>query len=258
MNILEKITPTCSNVYLIDENLCIGNSLGIINYTVNSLSSVNLYLENYQTQWQSLYSNFQTFSSKWLRAVTNVKAFSADWVSYANTVQTLSADWIKPVTLFYPSMFNYETWYSMTSIFITTIRSWLDINFPPNIYNTDQIINVFVYLYEDQVINFNFSRAYNETCTPNCAGFSLGCSQCPTLHSGCNHHGGLAGVKACDNLYDYCRAVSTFSKEQTVSCVGTGGKLLRITLVRPSQDTHVAETKNVIFKNINKQWVYQP
>ena len=61
MSIPAKITPACSNIFLLDENLCVGNSLNIINSNVTTLTSALLSLENYQSNWNNTYTNFQTY-----------------------------------------------------------------------------------------------------------------------------------------------------------------------------------------------------
>jgi hypothetical protein len=257
MSIPAKTTPTCSNIYLIDENLCIGNSLNIINYNVASLSSALVFLENYQTNWNNLYTNFQAYSAVWVHSVTNVQNFSANWVSFSNTIQSLSASWNKPYTIFCPSMIEINQWNNLTNLQKNQYAAnWLTISFPPNNYNNNQIIYTTFYLYESKQVSFNFQRSYDENCTPNCNGVSVGCNgdSCPPLVQGCNHHGGLAGVKACDNVYGYCSKQATYSAPQNVSCVGNGGRTLNIALNNYSSDTHVAETVTIAFININNTW----
>lgn len=257
MSIPVKITPTCSNIFLIDETLCIGNSLNIINYNVSSLSSALGFLENYQEGWQSLYSTFQTYSAVWIQSVTNVRSFSSNWVSFSNTVLQLSGNWNKPYTIFYPQMLEINGWYGEAPTDRNNyIINWLNLNFPPQYYNDNQIINVTVYLYEVQSVAFNFNRSYDENCTPNCTGVSVGCApnSCPGLYQGCNHHGGLAGVKGCDNVYSYCTQVPTFSLPQNVSCVGSGGRTLRVALNQHTNDTHVSQTVNITFIKTNNIW----
>jgi len=258
MSIPVKLTPTCSNIFLINENLCLANSLNIINYNVSSLSSALGFLENYQAHWSNLYSTFQTYSAIWIQSVTNVQTFSSNWVSFSNTVISLSGDWQKPYTIFYPQMLEINSWYAESPTDRNDyIINWLNLNFSPNNYNDKQIINVTVYLYEEQLVSFNFSRSYDESCTPNCTGVSVSCSagSCPGLYQGCNHHGGLAGVKGCDNVYSYCSQQATFSAPQNVSCVGHGGRTLSVALNQNSLDTHVSQTINIPFINTNNNWV---
>jgi hypothetical protein len=258
MSIPTKTTSSCSNVYLIDETLCLSNSLGVINYNVASLSSALISLENYQVRWNSLYSNFTTYSAVWIKTVTNVQNFSSNWVSFSNTVQNLSGDWQKPYTFFYPQMLEIYEWYNKTTNQQNNfISNWLNLNFPAIYYNKNQIINVTIYLYQIQPINFSFIRTFDETCIPNCPGISVSCDSgsCPPLYQGCNHHGGLAGVKGCDNLFSYCSQQAYFSGPQSVSCTGEGGRQLRVSLNNPTTDTHVSQTITISFINTNNNWV---
>ncbi len=258
MSIPVKINQNCSNIFLIDENLCLGNSYNIINYNVASLSSSLVYLENYQTRWKNLFTTFQNYSSVWIKTVTNIQSFSGNWASFSKTVLTMNSNWNKPYTIFYPQILEINSWNNISSIQQKNyIAEWLQNNFPAALYNINQIVNVTMYLYEKATVSFNFERNFEETCTPNCAGISVGCKagSCPGLYQGCNHHGGLAGVKGCDNVYDYCTQRATFSAPQNVSCTGRGGRTLRLALTRTATDTHVIKTINIPFININKTWV---
>ena len=259
MSIPAKITPACSNIFLIDENLCVGNSLNIINSNVTTLTSALLSLENYQSNWNNTYTNFQTYSSVWLQTVTNVHNFSAVWVKFSTTIQNLSADWNKPYTIFYPVILETNIWYSQNATNQQNyIINWLNLNFPPASYNNNQIINVMIYIYEVTPVTFNFYRQYYENCTPNCPGITVSCGpgSCPSLYSGCNHHGGRAGYGGCDNLYGYCSQQASVVAPQSVSCTGSGGRTLSVNLNNYSSDTHISKTITMQFKKSNGIWNY--
>jgi len=260
MSIPTKTTQTCSNTFLIDENLCLSNSLNIINYNVSSLSSALVSLENYQQNWASLYTSFQANSSIWMQCISNVQTFSSKWISFSTTVQNLSSSWNKPFTVYYPTMQELNYWNSLSASNTqqSSLSSWLRNNFPESLYNNNQIINVTVYIYEAQTVPVIFSRTYEESCTPNCVGVSIACNgnSCPTLFEGCNHHGGLAGKKACDNVYSYCTKTATFGGPQHISCTGTGKKTLSVNSTTTVIDTHVCKTITMQFKNNTKVWNY--
>jgi hypothetical protein len=250
----KKTTPTCSNVYLIDENLCLSNSLKTINYNVSSLSSSIVDVTRYYTSWINLYTVFTTYSAKWIKTATNIQSFSATWLDTATTISSLSSIWGKPFTVYYPKMIDIVYWNSITKTNQNqTLINWLNVNFNPQITNLNQIIDVVVYFYQYQPFTFSFNRSLYEPCTPTGGGLSISCHGCGRPYRGCNHHGGRAGKGPCTNAYAAC-GVSTSVQAVSISCTGTGAKLLNVGLSRSGVDKNVARTSTIRFQNINKNW----
>ena len=240
----KKIDNTCSNIYLIDEGLCLGNTLNLINYNITSLQYAISSIKQYENTWYDLYT-------KWLQTATNIQSFSASWIDMSTTVSNLSSDWNKEYTLYYPYLININTWYATDQT--QAIQYWLT-----NAFNTlptanGQIVSVLVYLQQYQPFNFVFNRSYSESCVPNVGGVNISCNGGPEPFQGCNHHGGNAGYGPCTNIYDYCSR-STSDINASVSCDGWGGKYLSIGLSRSGTDTNTARTVVVRFKNINNIW----
>jgi hypothetical protein len=256
MSIPTKTTPTCSNIFLIDENLCVGNSLNTINHNVASLSSALVFLENYQNNWFSLYSTFQTYSAIWVDTVTNVQNFSANWVSTSNTVVSLSSTWNVPFTVFYPTILPLSAWGVNQTYNSGFIKTWLTNNFSPLVYNLNQVINVTVYLNQILITPVVFNKSYAETCIPNCKGLEIDCKagSCPPLYYGCNHHGGQAGSGACNNGYSYCTQTSNTPPQKLSCTAGSGARTLSISLNISAVDINTAQTINLSFTNINNTW----
>ncbi len=254
MTTFKKTTPTCSNIYLIDETLCLSSTLGTINYNVSSLSLAISGVTRYHNAWSNLYTIFTTYSSKWIRTATNIQSFSATWLDTATTVSTLSARWNKLYTIYYPKMLDISYWNSLgTTNQNNFLRNWLNVNFNANKYNLNQLIDVVVYLNQNQPFTFSFNRSLYEPCTPTGGGLSLSCNGCSRPHRGCNHHGGRAGYGPCTNAYDACSVTRT-ANAVSVSCTGSGAKTLNIGLNRNASDKNVARTVKVSFKNINRSW----
>jgi hypothetical protein len=206
----EKITPTCSNVYLIDQRYCLKDSLDIINYNFLTLSESisSLYIQ--QNNWYDIYTLVSQYSARWLTTASNVKQFSAAWIDLSTTVSKLSSSWNKHIQLYYPQMIDLTVWYAKTSPQkISLIKNWLDVNFNPVYYTDDQVVNVLKYLNQEKTFSFQFNRSFYEPCTPNGGGASLSCNSCPRPHHGCNHHGGAAGYGACDNAFTHCGGPTT-------------------------------------------------
>jgi hypothetical protein len=250
-----KTDKTCSNSYLIDENLCLSETLDVINYNTVSLSAAIFNIGKYDKTWKNLYTILNTYSSKWIRTATNIQQFSAKWVDMATTVKTLSSTWQKEFTVYYPNMLDINYWNGLsTNAQNQILTSWLNTNFGPYKNNLNQIISVVVYLNQQSTFSFNFNRSYYESCIPNGGGASVSCNGCKKPYQMCNHHGGKAGVGPCTNLFDACTVTRMQSSPDAVSCVGSGSKFLTIGLSRSATEINTARVVRVKFQNINRVW----
>jgi hypothetical protein len=250
-----KTDKTCSNSYLIDETLCLSNTLEVINYNTVSLSAAIFNIGKYDQTWKGLYTIFTTYSSKWIKTATNIQQFSANWLSMATTVNSLSSTWQREFTVYYPQMLDINNWNGLsTNNQNQILTSWLNNNFSPYKNNPNQLISVVVYLNQQYPFAFTFNRSYKENCIPNGGGASVSCSGCPKPYQGCNHHGGAAGVGPCTNLFDACYVSRTQSIPDPVSCVGSGGKFLNIGLSRQATEINTARVIKLKFQNINRVW----
>jgi hypothetical protein len=250
-----KIDKTCSNSYLIDENLCLSDTLNVINYNTASLSAAIFNVGRYDQTWKNLYTTFIVYSAKWIRAATNIQQFSAKWLNMATTVNALSSTWQREFTVYYPQMIDIASWNSLgTTNQNSTLRNWLNSNFNPSKSNANQIVSVVVYLSQQYSFAFNFSRSYYENCMPNGGGVSVSCGRCAKPYQMCNHHGGKAGYGPCTNLFDACSVSSTTSIPSPVTCVGTGGRFLSIGINRAATEKNTARVIRLKFQNINKVW----
>ena len=254
MTTFTKIDNTCSNIFLIDEGLCLANTLNLMNYNVASLSNAVFNISKYDHSWFNMYTIFTAYSAKWLQTATNMQDFSASWIKMSTTVSILSSDWIKEYTLYYPNVIDINTWYGSDQT--PSILNWIN-----NVYNSStlptvngQVISVVIYLSQNQPFSFRFNRSYNEPCTPNQGGGNVQCNGCSKPFQGCNHHGGNAGVGPCTNLYDACSVSNGGPSYASVSCDGTGSKTLNIGLNRSSVDSNIARTIHLKYKNINNVW----
>jgi hypothetical protein len=251
----KKTDKTCSNSYLIDERLCLSETLDVINYNTASLSAAIFNIGRYDTTWKNLYTILNTNSAKWIRTATNVQQFSAKWVSMSTTVKTLSSTWQKEFTVYYPNILDIVYWNGLsTSAQNQTLVSWLNTNFSPYKNNLNQIVSVVLYLNQQYNFSFNFNRSYLESCIPNGGGAVVSCTGCSKPYQMCNHHGGKAGYGPCTNLFDACTVVRQNTDPAAISCVGTGSKFLTIGLNRSATEINTARTVRVKFQNINRVW----
>lgn len=246
-----KINQTCSNTYLIDERMCLGNSLAYINYNVSNLAKNLDYLEFVGKKWNNIFSIFATNSSNWIGSTNNVLEFNSRWTDAYNTVNSLSSTWSKEFTIHYPKMIEINTWYSYTTNNKTNILTpWLNFNFPLKDYTDGQLMSVYVQLYRIYNFQFQFYRSYQETCTPNGGGGQVSCYGCGNAKrsQGCNWAG------RCFNAYDYC-SQSYSSASAPLTCNGIGGRQLAIGKNISGSDQHVARIIRLSMRKTPTAWI---
>jgi len=264
----EKIDLECSTVYLIDENLCLKNSADIINYNFVALSSRLVDIEKRSSSWNNIYAKFQATSSRWLASASHLQEYSGNWNNSYTTVNTLSANWSLEFSLYYPTIMSLPDFvtakgssndYTINLSYSTSYwLPWLKLNFPASNYCLDQVISLFVNFFEARPFSWNFYRELYEPCLVSNGGASITCQDCfldkgIKLYRGCNHHGGRAGSRGCDNAYDYC----THSNAGHVSyagCPSYGARTLKVSYNLKSYDTSVAYVRRIRFKNVNYNW----
>ena len=247
-----KINQTCSNTYLIDERMCLGNSLDYINFNVASLAQNLDYLEFVGKKWNNIFSIFATNSSDWIDSTNNVLQFASNWTSAYNTVNSLSSTWSKEFTVYYPRMIEINTWYSYSTINKTDLLTpWLNFNFPLKNYSDNQLMSIYIQLYTVYNFQFTFNRSYQETCTPNGGGGSVSCYGCGAVgvgNQGCNWNG------RCFNAYQYCSQTPTFATIP-LTCSGSGKRTLKIGKTVNGQDQHVARIIRIAMRKTPTAWV---
>lgn len=226
--LFSKIDQTCSNIFLLDENLCLSNSLKIINTNTANLSSSINFIQNTANYLNNVYSLFSRSSSSWVEASTNISSFSATWIRDTKTVNTLSATWANEFALYYNKMIEIQDWKTNISTYTTVnIPNWLNVNFPVTDYAVNQIISVYVNLYENYRFDLasNWSASYYHDCrVPNGASSHATCSSpCGRLSRGCNRRGGR-----CINAFDECSVRVVGPSSVTCTCPGNGAKTLRL------------------------------
>jgi hypothetical protein len=129
--------------YTINPQDTIGNSLSSVN-----INYYNLELDTFTVKtsadklWTPMLEYYLTFN-KFLKDTTSiVQRNSSLLISTATTVESNSSGWIKPITIFYPSLFpsNYPT-----NSIVETISSWVESYFP--------VINPTKYVIDDTTGN---------------------------------------------------------------------------------------------------------
>lgn len=273
--IFNKITPTCSNAYLIDEFFCLSNSLGIINSNFKSLSSAIYSIEQGGSFFNNIYTYFAANSSKWLEATGNITANYKTWNQDYSTVNTLSATWANEFAIYYNKMYEFQDWVQTSANYINNdILNWANLNFSPITFADNQVISIYVNTYEIYQFDLTSFQAYyfhdcHVTGTPDypASGTIAACSfpyvdpnspqaglgGCiPGGGANCNHHGGGTYEGSCDNYLLHC-SKSTPEVILPYTCVPSSGAT---TLVIPSNrvpysqfetDQHMVRSFRIIY-----------
>jgi DNA helicase HerA-like ATPase len=92
-----KIQLECSNVFLIDENFCVGQSYQIIN---NNLISLSTRLASFSTSinyFNNLFTHFAQNSSKYEEMNKNLEDFTDKFNSIYTYTKNTSSEWTRPI-----------------------------------------------------------------------------------------------------------------------------------------------------------------
>jgi len=165
----------------------IGDSLQLMNQNYANLDKwvYNIKLSA-ESLWQPLFDLFLYNQDGWDNALTLAKQNSATWISFASTVETNSAKWLKPLTIFYPGIYNSKT--SKPAAVVEEIGNWLNNHFP--VTNPTSTIPLYAENQEAIITNFSFteeiiSKQISKTDPTTCrTGTAIAYAQCATYGSG--------------------------------------------------------------------------
>lgn len=132
-----------STLYTIKSQDTIGNSLSSVNINYYNLELDTLTVKNSADQlWTPMLEYYLSFNNFLKETTSVVQRNSSLLISTATTVESNSAGWIKPISIFYPSIF--PNTYPVDSI-VESISSWLVSYFP--------VINPTTYVIDDTTGN---------------------------------------------------------------------------------------------------------
>jgi hypothetical protein len=190
----------------------IGDSLQLMNQNYANLDkwvyNIKLSAENL---WQPLFDLFLYNQDGWDNALTLAKQNSATWISFASTVETNSAKWLKPLTIFYPGIYNSKT--SKPAAVVEEIGNWLNNHFP--VTNPTSTIPLYAENQEAIVTNFSFteeiiSKRITQTDYTTCnTSAAIAYAQCTT---------GASGIGYCSNGDVTCNFTLNCPQTETVYC----------------------------------------
>lgn len=190
----------------------IGDSLQLMNQNYANLDkwvyNIKLSAENL---WQPLFDLFLYNQDDWDNALTLAKQNSATWISFASTVETNSAKWLKPLTIFYPGIYDSKT--SKPAAVVTEIGNWLNNHFPVN--NPTSTIPLYAENQEAIITNFSFteeaiSKRITQTDYTTCkTAAAVAYARCATYAS---------GIAFCSNGNVDCGFTLSCPQNKTVYC----------------------------------------
>lgn len=251
----KKINENCSNIYLIDENLCLNKSLYIINANFKLLSANSKCLLDQTLYFNAIYDRFYSQISKYETAISNMAILSAKFESAYATVNSLSSTWAEPITITYNEIVTETDWNTFKSVKLNDIRSWLITNFPTANYKPNQIFNINVIINKNDPFQFVFDKTYYEACATN-SGAGIDCSAgCGKPNRQCNitERAGRGTRHYCINLYDRCNS-NIGAGSSVFGCKAYGANTLILSLARDGYDTYINKSENVKFRNFNGDW----
>jgi hypothetical protein len=257
---LNKIDENCSNVYLIDENTCYGDSLNVINTNVATLTSNLNGLAAQTVRFNNLFTLLSNNSAAIINTIYNVKTINEVYQSPYSTVKQLSSNWFQPFSLYYPKIIEINSWYNptntvgitdipITSVTTTqqkTLTSWLETNFPHNNFAKNQIVYVFVNFYENFKFYYEFNKTYFEDCRPNLGTtISVSCVGCADDRgfAQCNITG-----QGCSNAWSHC-ASNNSTETASYGCLGYNGRTLQLYKYQEGFDRVLSRVKSYKFIN---------
>lgn len=162
----EKTNESCSNIFLIDENICLSDSLDIINTNFINLSSQINNIKKYYKSFESFYTYFENNSSKYFNSYTYLSQFSAKWDSAFETIKKYKNYWdSSPIYLIYPKLVEFNEWYLYTNVVKDNVVHWIETNFPTKNYCENQLIKISLNLSKAENFEFDFKKSYEEKCT---------------------------------------------------------------------------------------------
>lgn len=224
--LFNKTDQICSNVFLIDETLCLLNSLKLINSNVSNLSSAINTIQNTANYLNDVYTLFASNSASWLEANGNIKNNHQKWNNDYSLVSNLSSTWDNEFVLYYTTMFEIQDWNTNAATYSNNgILNWLNVNFPTSDFANGQIISLYVNLYENFSFDMTkFSTSYYHDCRVPARSMTIACSPCPKPSRGCNRH---KRRQSCINAYDEC-GIRVSSGAASGTCVGSGASTITL------------------------------
>jgi len=209
-----------SNIIALKNTESIGNTLSTVNNNYFNLELNTLSIQNDIEKYWNPVINYYLDFQKFLKETTSIaQSYSSMFIGTSTTVEANSSSWIKPITIFFPSIFPDSI---ESDSIVDTLSSWIIEYFPETSFSeydeiTDSFNQVSNYVENQELIVYAHRWKYGSsisdntllidyafcqtsdkqvcvTCTNrysgyvrcgngdfNCSGQSNSCPQCKTL-----------------------------------------------------------------------------
>ena len=206
---LNTFTETNSSIYLIDENLCLKDSVEILNHNF--------------ANWQKQINEIDSKLSLVQDSIPFVLEQAEEWANFLNLLDSLESslttsfdvvdsieNWNVDISFTYPVILPLEEWGVATDVasiprklfFYQNAISWLNTSLDKTKFRINQIIRLNFIFQITKDFRVHYSADYLENCIATPLN-TISCSNGPSLYVGCNHYGGLAGESpSCTNAYE--------------------------------------------------------
>jgi hypothetical protein len=255
---IDKTNDNCSNLYLIDERLCLKNSYEILNTNTKTVSA-NLYnLQSYVDTFKIIYTNFSNNSARWITAISNFQTLSSEWFSAETTFKNLSSYWYTDLHIIYNKIVDLDTFNQTTCE--TNIKNWLILYFNSNFVN-GQIIRVDLYLSREEPFTWSYNKSYYESCIPQQQTPPTPGCRCEMPNEPCNfvavNDVNIFGTK--HNGANCINAVTRCNESTPVitgtgalpRCTGYGATNVDLTYTNPQKDKSLTRVITLKYKKEN-------
>jgi hypothetical protein len=257
---LNKIEETCSNVYLIDENLCLSNSYQILNSNFQTLSNALVELDSYGNYFNNIFTIFSSNSARWNKSISNWESLSAKWLDSETTVKSLSSSWQKPVTIIYSRILDLVAYFLNESSQKNIIRNWLNSNIRQYIAE-QQEVHVDLYLSHSFAFTWRYFKKYYENCIPLNTGIKGSCPVPSLPRWGCNRVVAAGvGYGGCNNATAFCNTPRTIQNTtlqgiNSLKCSNGGAKNVFINYNRSSTDKSLCRVVKIKYRKVNNSFI---
>jgi len=263
----KKIQEQCSNIFLLDENLCLGNSYEVINTNIINLSSAINNLQPTIDYFNNYYTYFKENSSKYFEINNNINEGYENYNNLVTLVGSNSANWTRTIGLYYNQMILVSEWnankFGIGSNYPQNkFLTWLNSNFPVQNYTNNQTITLYVTLYQKAAFNFDvgFKKTFNEKCyiPPQTARLSCDTGSCTASSGSSCNYTSAGGAHACGDPINGCNKSASGGFSGSVTCPSTGQKQLVVTHQKVNYDTHTSTSLGLKYKknSTNTSWEY--
>jgi len=211
-----------SNIISLKTTESIGNTLSTVNNNYFNLELDTLSIQNDIEQYWNPVVNYYLDFQKLLKETTSIaQSYSSIFIGTSTTVEANSSSWIKPITIFFPSIF--PNFIDSESI-LDTLSGWIVEYFPETSFSEyDEITNSFNqvsnYVENQELIVYAHRWKYGSSISENTllTDYTLCTTSSKSVCVTCTNR--YSGYVRCDNGDFNCNGQSNSCQQcETLNC----------------------------------------